>query len=56
MPAALVGELRGAEELLALARAGRRVWPPATSARVLVASYEAASDADSTGPGELHDR
>jgi hypothetical protein len=48
----LLAELRGAEELLALAAAGDGV-AAATSARVLVAGYEAASDARLTGPGEL---
>ena len=48
----LLAELRGAEELLALAAAGDGV-AAATSARVLVAGYESASDASLTGPGEL---
>jgi hypothetical protein len=48
----LLAELRGAEELLALAAAGDGV-AAATSARVLVAGYESASDARLTGPGEL---
>ncbi len=48
----LLAELRGAEELLALAGAGDGV-AAATSARVLVAGYEAASDAGLAGPGEL---
>jgi hypothetical protein len=48
----LLAELRGAEELLALAAAGDGV-AAATSARVMVAGYESASDAVLTGPGEL---
>jgi hypothetical protein len=48
----LLAELRGAEELLALAGAGDGV-AAATSARVLVAGYEAASDAALTGTGEV---
>jgi hypothetical protein len=48
----LLAELRGAEELLALAGAGDGV-AAATSARVLVAGYEAASDATLAGPAEL---
>lgn len=48
----LLAELRGAEELLALAGAGDGV-AAVTSARVLVAGYEAASDAALAGPGEL---
>jgi len=48
----LLAELRGAEELLALAAAGDGV-AAGTSARVMVAGYEAASDAVLTGPGEL---
>jgi hypothetical protein len=48
----LLAELRGAEELLALAGAGDGV-AAATSARVLVAGHEAASDAVLTGAGEV---
>jgi hypothetical protein len=48
----LLAELRGAEELLALAAAEDGV-AAVTSARVMVAGYEAASDAVLTGPGEL---
>jgi hypothetical protein len=48
----LLAEMRGAEELLALAGAGDGV-AAATSARVLVAGYEAASDASLAGPSEL---
>ena len=48
----LLAELRGAEELLALAGAGDGV-AAATSARVLVAGYEASSGASLTGPSEL---
>jgi hypothetical protein len=48
----LLAELRGAEELLALAAAGDGV-AAATSARVLVAGYESASDAFLNGPGQV---